>query len=261
MARVSKIDCNLTFVRTQFAVRLAIQMTIWNRFSTFVSDTASNALGSMVEGVRTVFEGDPETRRSVAFSMAMIALSAKMAKADGVVTEDEIAAFQDIFRVPDAEQKQVQMVYNLAKQDVAGFDAYAKQLAELCGSGMPDCPNLRDILDGLFHIAKADGVIHEAELAFLTEVAGIFSLSDNEFDRILARHVDQGQYDPWRVLGLERDASHSDARKHYLKLVRENHPDSMAARDLPEEFLAIAHERIATINAAWEQIEPELKRH
>lgn len=235
-------------------------MTIWTRISGFVTDTASNAIGSIVERVRTVFEGDPETRRSVAFSIAMIALSAKMAKADGIVTADEVSAFEQIFSIPPENHKHVEIVYNLAKQDVAGFDAYARQMAGLCGSGIADCPTMRDILDGLFHIAKADGVIHEAELAFLTDVAAIFDISDIEFDRILARHVDQGDRDPWRILGLSPDVSHKVAKAHYLSLVKDNHPDAMAARDVPAEFLGIAHDRIAAINAAWEQVEPELKQ-
>ncbi|MEQ8401666.1 MAG: DnaJ family molecular chaperone [Roseitalea porphyridii] len=235
-------------------------MSIWVRISDFVSGTAGNALGGLVEQVRTVFAGDPETRARVAFSVAMIALSAKMAKADGVVTTSEVDAFREIFEIPDEEAERVASLYNLAKRDVAGYQSYAAQLAGLCGSGQPDCPMLRDILDGLFHIAKADGLVHEKELAFLSDVAAIFGITEAEFDRIRARHVDVGDGDPWRILGIDAATDYADARRRYRELVRDNHPDTMAARGVPAEFHAIAHERIAAINAAWDRVEPELRR-
>jgi DnaJ like chaperone protein len=234
-------------------------MSIWVRISDFVTAKATTAFSGVVETVRTVFAGDPATRRRVAFSIAMIALSAKMAKADGVVTNDEVDAFREIFEIPADDARRVASLYNLAKQDVAGYRAYAHQVAGLCGTGAPDCPLLIDVLDGLFHIAKADGVIHRKELDFLTDVAGIFGISGNEFERVTARHVDRGHRDPWRILGLERGVSHADARRRYLQLVRENHPDQLMARGLPEEFVKIANDRIAAINDAWEVIEPELK--
>jgi len=242
------------------AIELSGGMSIWVRISDFVSGTAGQALGALVEQVRTVFEGDPETRARVAFSVAMIALSAKMAKADGIVTTSEVDAFREIFEIPDEEAKRVASLYNLAKRDVAGYQSYAAQLAGLCGSGQPDCPMLRDILDGLFHIAKADGVIHDKEMDFLADVAAIFAISDAEFDRICARHVDAGDADPWRVLGIAPGTPFDEARRRYHDLVRDNHPDTMAARGVPAEFHAIAHERVAAINAAWDVVEPELKR-
>lgn len=235
-------------------------MSIWVRISDFVSGTAVAALGGIVEQVRSVFSGDPETRARVAFSIAMIALSAKMAKADGIVTDAEINAFRDIFEIPDSEASRVASLYNLAKRDVAGYQSYAAQLAGLCGSGGPDCPILRDILDGLFHIAKADGVIHDKEMAFLEDVAAIFGIGAAELDRIKARHIDGGASDPWRVLGMTPQTPFDEARARYRELVRDNHPDTMAARGVPAEFQSIAHDRIASINAAWDLVEPELNR-
>ncbi|MCI5077143.1 DnaJ family molecular chaperone [Oricola sp.] len=235
-------------------------MSIWVRISDFVSAKATTALTGVVEAVRTMFAGDPETRRRVAFSIAMIALSAKMAKADGIVTAEEVDAFREIFEIPAEDANRVANLYNLAKQDVAGYRAYAEQVAGLCGDGMTNCPLLIDVLDGLFHIAKADGVIHRKELDFLTDVAGIFGISGTAFERVVARHVDKGRRDPWRILGLDEGVGHAEARRRYLQLVRENHPDQLVARGLPEEFIKIANDRIAAINDAWETIEPELRR-
>jgi len=101
-------------------------MSIWLRIGEFIqriSASASHGVVEVVEAVRTVFAGDPELRRRVAFSVAMIALSAKMAKADGVVTQDEVRAFQSIFEVPKSEARNVARLYDLAKRDIAGFEA------------------------------------------------------------------------------------------------------------------------------------------
>lgn len=235
-------------------------MSIWVRISDFLSAKATTALSGVVESVRTMFEGDPETRRRVAFSIAMIALSAKMAKADGIVTPDEVEAFREIFDIPADDARRVAKLYNLAKQDVAGYQAYARQLADLCGSGEQDCPLLIDILDGLFHIAKADGIVHQKEMGFLGNVAAIFGVSENEFERLKARHVDQGTRDPYRILGLESGVTREEARRRYLALVRENHPDRLLARGLPEEFVKIANDRVAAINDAWQMLEAEFSR-
>ena len=230
-------------------------MSIWEKLGEFVSRISTDALAGVIEAVRTIFEGDPETRRRVAFSIAMIALSAKMAKADGVVTQDEVRAFDEIFSVPQSEQRNVRRLYKLAMEDVAGYETYAKNLASLCGSGEPACPALEDILDGLFHIAKADGVIHDKEAMFLQHVAQIFGFGSAGYDRILARHVDLGTADPYTVLGVDRSMPFSEIRARYRQLARENHPDKMFAHGLPPEFVAIANDKLAAINHAYERIE------
>ena len=232
-------------------------MSIWVRIGEFLSTVPACALSSLIERIRTAFEGNPELRRRVAFSIAMIALSAKMAKADGVVTQAEIRAFREIFIVPRDQERNVARLFDMAKQDVAGFDAYARQLSRLCGDGSRDCAMLGDILDGLFHIATADGTVHERELGFLRQVAEIFEVGESRFEAILARHAiaGDGASDPWRVLGVEPGASFDKVRARYRLMVAENHPDRLIARGVPEEFLAIANRRLAAINVAYEAIE------
>jgi DnaJ like chaperone protein len=235
-------------------------MSIWTRIGDIVSRVSGTALSNALEAVRTLFAGDPELRRRVAFSVAMIALSAKMAKADGIVTQNEIRAFRQIFLVPENEARNVARLYDIAKQDIAGYEVYAERLAGMCGSGHPNCAMLEDILDGLFHIAKADGMVHEREVAFLRRISEIFEISPDHFESILARHADIGETDPYKVLGVGRDASFEEIRKHYRLLVRENHPDRAIARGLPEEFVAIASTRVAALNAAYEVIEKGRRR-
>jgi DnaJ like chaperone protein len=235
-------------------------MSIWTRLAELLNTVAAGALSALVEAVRSVFSGDPETRRRVAFSVALIALSAKMAKADGVVSYEEVRAFQEIFHVPDEEARNVARLYDLAKRDVAGFEIYAGKLASLCGGDAECAASLEDVLDGLFHIAKADGIIHERELAFLQTAASIFSIEEKRFQSILSRHAVTGAADPYAVLGISRGTPFADAQRIWRELVKENHPDLIEARGVPKEFLVIADERIKAINAAWNILSPELKR-
>ncbi|MDO9414577.1 DnaJ family molecular chaperone [Pararhizobium sp.] len=231
-------------------------MSVWDALLGMMT-AANNALSGAVEALRTLFEGDPETRRKVAFSVAIIALSAKMAKADGIVTTAEVDAFKDIFKFPDDQARNVARLYNLARQDVAGYEAYAEKMAGLCASCDQNCPMLEDIVDGLFHIAKADGAIHEAEMAFLTRVAEIFQIEDERFQQIMARHVHSGGRDPYKVLGVSPKDDFPTIRKQYRVLVSEHHPDRLIARGVPEEFHGLANDRMAALNAAYEAIEKE----
>lgn len=234
-------------------------MSIFSKLGELIGNATSGALSSVIEVVRTALEGDPETRRRVAFSIAMIALSAKMAKADGVVTPDEVIAFKDIFEISETESRNVSRLYNLAKQDIAGFESYAARMAQLCGSGEANCLVLEDIIDGLFHIAKADGVIHEKEMSFLLRVAEIFRIDEERFDQIVARHTYQTARDPYAVLGVTKDTPFEEIRRRYRRLAADSHPDRLTARGVPEEFLAIANDRMSALNTAFAEIEKERK--
>lgn len=192
--------------------------------------------------------------RSQAFAMGIVALSAKMAAADGAVTDDEVDAFSRVVRVAPGEHGQVMRLFNLAQQSVAGFESYAKKIA----SRFRDRPGvLEDLLDGLFEIAKADGAFHEGENIFLKEVAAIFGLSDGEYRRLRESHVGPDAADPYSVLGIEPDCSDEDVKRAWRARVREDHPDAMAARGIPPEFLGVAEQKIAAINAAYEKIRRE----
>ncbi len=233
-------------------------MSIWSDIGDVLARVTTGAFSSVLETIRTMLEGDPETRRRVAFSVAMIALSAKMAKADGIVTFDEVQAFQQIFHVPEGEHRNVSRLFDLAKQDVAGFEAYAGQIVIFCGSGDANCPALEDILDGLFYIAKADGALHENELVFLETTASIFMLDERRWETVLARHAVGSEPDPYAVLGIAKGSSIEEARKVWRRLVQENHPDVLTGRGMPKEFIEIANERLKVINRAWTRLQDML---
>lgn len=213
-------------------------------------------LGALVGGVAGHFLVDREgalfgaTPRDVVFTTGLVALAAKMAKSDGVVTPAEVEAFGRVVEVSEAERPGVERLFDLAKGTTAGFEAYARQLA----TAFHDEPALlEDVIDGLFHIAKADGAIHEAEERYLRAVAEIFGFGEEAFARIAARHVRLAD-DPYAVLGLEADATDAEIRARHRALVQENHPDRAIAHGLPREAVAIATGRLAAINAAYDRI-------
>jgi DnaJ like chaperone protein len=189
--------------------------------------------------------------KKIAFTIGVVALGAKMAKADGVVTRDEIAAFREVFRVPPEEVKNVGRVFDMARTTADGYEAYAQQIARLFN---PGSPVLEQLIASLFHIAKADGVVHENEVAYLKKVSEIFGFDELAFERMRATYVGDVADDPYTVLGVDSKASDNDIRKAYRALIREHHPDTLIAQGLPDELVAAATERMAAVNAAWDRV-------
>ena len=185
---------------------------------------------------------------------SVVALAGKMARADGVVTETEFDVFLRVFSVPPQEEANVRRIFNMARQDIAGFEHYAQQIARLF-VGNPAV--LEDVLDGLFEIAKADGVLHPSEAQFLERVAEIFGFAPNEFRRIRASHFAPELTDPYVILGVSYSADEDELKQTYRKLVRENHPDSLMARGVPAEFIRLANDKLAAINNAYDKIRTE----
>jgi DnaJ like chaperone protein len=230
-------------------------MSVWGKVSGAAAGLmVGGPVGALVGAVAGHFLIDHESDPGVTFTIAVIALAGKMAKADGVVTEEEFDVFRRVFAVPAHEEANVRRVFNLARQDVAGFEHYAGQIARLF---MGNPAMLEDILDGLFEIAKADGVLHPGEAAFLERVAEIFGFAPNEYRRIRASHFAPELTDPYVILGVSYVAGENEIKQTYRRLVRENHPDSLMARGVPPEFVKLANDKLATINNAYEAIERE----
>jgi len=228
-------------------------MSIFSRIAGVLAGGVGK-VGAAASSLRAVLANlaNSEVRRQAAFAIAVIALSAKMAKADGVVTRPEVDAFCRIFTIPPGEEKNVSRVYNLAKRDIAGFEAYARDVGRLLSD---DPAMLEAILDGLFDIAKADGAVHERELSYLARVADLFGFRELAFARIRARHVIDHDGDPFLALNADPAWDFQRLRRHYRKLVADNHPDRLIARGVPEEFIRIANDRLSAINTAWEKVE------
>jgi DnaJ like chaperone protein len=234
-------------------------MSIWGKVGgASAGFLMGGPIGALVGAVAGHFIFDREADPGIVFTIAVIALAGKMAKADGSVSDAELNAFERVFHVPPEEDANVRRIFNLARQDVAGYEAYAGQIARLF-VGNPAI--LEDVLDGLFEIAKADGVLHPAEAVFLERVAEIFGFAPNEFRRIRASHFAPELTDPYVILGVSYSAGVEEIRQTYRRLVRENHPDSMIARGVPAEFEKLANDKLAAINAAYEAIQKERDFH
>lgn len=238
-------------------------MSVWGKLS---GGGIGLAVGGPIGGLLGAFAGhylvDREgavfgpAPRDVVLTTGLVALAAKMARADGVVAPSEVDAFSRIVIVPEAERGRVAKLFRLAQATTDGFEAYASQLAQL----FADEPALLDdVLEGLFLIAEADGAVHEAELAYLRTIARIFGRDDDWFEAALARHVEQPD-DPYRIIGADRSMSMDELRRRYRRLIADNHPDRHIARGLPPEAVRIATNRASRINAAWERIEREQQR-
>ncbi len=221
-------------------------MSIWTRITAAIAALANGeSLTEIFDRLRT----PPE--RSVAFTIAVIALAAKMAKADGQVTRSEVAAFREVFYIEREDEAHAARVYNLARQCVQGYEAYAQRIAAMFRD---DRQVLIDLMEGLFHIAVADGGYHPAEEEFLRNVADIFGLDDRCFRCIKGRYVPDVQPDPYEVLGVELDTPMEAIRKAWRQAVIDTHPDRMVARGLPPEAVKLAERRLQAVNRAWEEI-------
>lgn len=224
-------------------------MSIWSRI---LDALKALRAGESLAVVFERFRSTPDQR--VGFAIAVIALGAKMAKADGLVTRNEVTAFREVFQIAQEDEVAAARVFNLARQDVAGYEDYAKSVKKMYGD---ECRPLMDLMDGLFHIAMADGDYHPGEDAFLTRVAEIFEIDERAFRALRARYVPDAVRDPYDVLGVDPSLPLDEIKSAYRALVRETHPDRMMARGVPEEAVQLASDRLVEINAAWEEISAE----
>ncbi len=191
-----------------------------------------------------------ESTRQVAFTVGVIVLGAKIAKADGKVTPDEVRAFKQVFQVPPEEEKNVGRLFNLARRDSRGFEPYARQLGRLFAH---EPAVLERLLDALFHIARADGAVSEPELAYLEQVARLFNFDHQTWERIKAANFDDAD-NPYTILGVAPDASDEEIKARHRTLVREHHPDRLIAQGMPEEMVQVANEQLARINSAYDEV-------
>ncbi len=221
-------------------------MSIWTRIADALNALAQGeSLTAVFEKLRT----PPE--RSVAFAIAVVALGAKMAKADGQVTRDEVTAFREVFQIAPEDEDGAAKVFDMARTDVAGYKDYARKIS---GMFSEDSTTLCDLMEGLFHIAMADGFYHPNENEFLEDVSRIFGQTDAQFMALRARFVPDAPKDPYTVLGVARDLPLAEIRKVWRQLVRDTHPDAMIARGVPEEAVRLAEKKMIDINRAWDEI-------
>jgi DnaJ like chaperone protein len=196
--------------------------------------------------------------REQLFAVTVVVLSAKLAKCDGPVNRAEIDAFKRSFRVPAEAAGQVARLFDQSRQSADGYETYARQLGEAFADNRA---TLEDVLTALFAIARADKPVTVGEQAFLRRVHLAFGLDQGSWERASGSRtrtrtsVDDD--DPYKVMGLQRGVSDEVVRATWKRLMRENHPDSLASRGAAPEFVARASDKVAGINAAWDRIKRE----
>jgi DnaJ like chaperone protein len=191
------------------------------------------------------------------FTTAVIGLAAKMARADGAASAAELQAAAQVFRPPPGEEGNFRRVFALAQQTVLGFDSYARQI----GRKYRDRPCLlEDVLDGLFHIAAADGRVGERELTYLRRVSDLFGFDDLQFRRRKALNLGHDPADPYAALGLLPGTPCEEVRASWRRLTASAHPDQLIGRGAPEAAIRSAERHVAALNAAFEAIRQQTQR-
>lgn len=188
--------------------------------------------------------------KQIGFTIGVIVLSAKMAKADGKVTKSEIKAFKEKINVPDNEIKNVARLWDQAKKTTDGFEVYAKQISNLLGK---NSSVLEELLNLLVIIAEADGKITNLEKIYLKEVSNIFGFSEQDFERICSSKLDK-HIDPYQTLGVLKDAPLEEIKNKWKTLAMKHHPDRLIAQGIPQDIIETNTYRLKEINNAWDLI-------
>ncbi len=240
-------------------------MSIWGRV---IGGAAGFALGGPIGAILGVMAGGAFDRRSRSsssfnfnkinnnqkqqiFTLSFIILAAKLAKSDGQVTDDEIRAFKDKFKIPKSEMSKVSKIFNEAKKETYGYKQIANQVGNLFSDNKL---LLEELLNNLFYIAASDGNISVSEVDILRSVSQSFKFNEKDFQRVFQANLKNSESDPYKVLGVNRSSSDLEIRKKWIKLNKEHHPDNLIAKGLPKEFIKQSNKELASINIAYDKI-------
>ena len=186
------------------------------------------------------------------FAISLVILTAKLAKADGQVSKEELIAIKDKLKIPDHEIDQVGKIFNKAKEDSLGYEPYAKQIAEIY-QNKPAV--LDEVINILFYIAESDGKVSDSELAMIKNIAQIFNLTDIQFEGIKESRRGSDKLNPYIVLGCTSNDDFATIRKKYLQLSKEHHPDALISKGVPQEVIEESKKKMRAINSAFDKIE------
>ena len=186
------------------------------------------------------------------FALSLIVLSAKLSKADGQVSKEELIAVKDKLKIPENELDQVGKIFNKAKEESAGYQPYAQQIAQIYKGNINV---LEEVINILFYIAEADGNVSDSEFKMIEHIAQIFGLSEIQFNSIKESRKSSEKLNPYVVLESKPDEAIEVIRKRYLKLSKEHHPDLLMSKGVPQEVIEESKAKMRVINSAWEQIQ------
>ena len=185
------------------------------------------------------------------FALCIIVLSAKIAKADGQVTKEEIYTFKEKFNIQSEEMSEVSKIFNEAKKSSFGFKNIADQVGNLFSDNKV---LLEQLLNNLFYIAEADGVTSINEVEVLRSISQSFHFNETDFQRIFHSRLNNKESDPYKILGVTREDSDNNIRKKWIELSKEHHPDYLIAKGMPKEFIKEANKELSSINLAYDKI-------
>ena len=212
------------------------------------------AAGHAIDKMQTKKKrSDKLALKQIGFTIGIIVLSAKMAKADGKVTKQEILAFKNKIDVPDSEMKNVAFLWDQAKKSTQGYEVYAQQISNLLEK---NSPVLEELLNLLIVIAEADGKITHPEIIYLKRISEIFGFSNEDFERIISYKI-KDPSNPYKILGVSEKAPISEIKKIWKKLVTKHHPDLLISQGMPKELIKQNTQRLSEINNAWETIKKQ----
>ena len=186
------------------------------------------------------------------FALSLIVLSAKLSKADGQVSKEELIAVKDKLKIPENEIDQVGKIFNKAKEESAGYKPYAQQIAQIYRGNINV---LEEVINILFYIAEADGNVSESEFKMIEHIAQIFGLTEIQFNSIRESRKSSDKLNPYIVLESNPDDTIETIRKRYLKLSKEHHPDLLMSKGVPQEVIDESKAKMRTINSAWDQVQ------
>ena len=186
------------------------------------------------------------------FALSLIVLSAKLSKADGQVSKEELIAVKDKLKIPDNELDQVGKIFNKAKEESTGYQPYAEQIAQIYKNNLNV---LEEVINILFYIAEADGNISDAELNMIEDISRIFGLNQAQFNSLKESRKSSDKLNPYVVLESNPEDNIADIRKKYIKLSKEHHPDLLLSKGVPEEVIDESKKKMRAINSAWDQIQ------
>ena len=186
------------------------------------------------------------------FALSLIILSAKLSKADGNISKEELIAVKDKLRIPDNEIDQVGKIFNKAKEESSGYEPYAQQISEIYKGNLNV---LEEVINILFYIAEADGEVSPQELSMIEHIAQIFSINETQFRSIQESRKSSDKLNPYIVLESKPDDDISVIRKKYLMLSKQHHPDLLLSKGVPREVIEESKNKMRAINSAWDQIQ------
>ena len=209
-------------------------------------------LGGKISRARAASGFSAAAQGQKVFALSLIVLSAKLSKADGQVSREELIAVKDKLKIPDQELDQVGKIFNKAKEESVGYEPYAKQIAHFYKGHINV---LEEVINTLFYIAEADGNVSNEEFKMIHHISQIFGLNEIEFNGIVEGRKSSDKLNPYIVLESKPNDSLGDIRKKYIKLSKEHHPDLLLSRGVPQEVIDESKKKMRAINLAWDQIQ------